>query len=264
MLAGIQLRREHCVRYRFRYSACERCAQACPHGALAPDEEGVRIDAARCRNCALCASACSTEALVATHLSRNSLVAAAGGRAAFTIACAPSEEAADAVVPCLGALDAVTLAAIGRHGAAVELRGSEHCIRCEHAPAGAAQVELNLEGAARLREAAGEEGWPAAGIVTGPRAPEATPKAGRKTVHSASRRHLFRRFLGCGVDAVAASAEEGIESPVPLKAVRVAAPVAVSRREVLATIWPRESDADSHVASHPALPGSSLRLAGLQ
>ena len=60
-LTGI--RATHCTRYRYRYSECRRCADACPHEAIELTDEGVSVSDADCRQCALCAAACPTEAL---------------------------------------------------------------------------------------------------------------------------------------------------------------------------------------------------------
>ena len=38
-----EFRAPHCTRYRYRYSECRRCADACPHNAIGLSDEGVTI-----------------------------------------------------------------------------------------------------------------------------------------------------------------------------------------------------------------------------
>ena len=242
MLATIRIRREHCTRHRFRYSECVRCMEACPHAALTLSEDGVAIDGARCRNCGLCAAVCPTEALVATNATPGALLAAANGLESFSIACAPSEQGADAIVPCLGAVDAVTLAALGRRGVVVELRGATHCGGCEHGERGAGQLAAMVEGLECVRRASAEPSAP----------PLVALQESRPTGHAPSRRHLLRRFLGRGVDAIADCAEPDA-APVPMRGIRVGAPVSVARRELMRTVWPRETDGQHDLESHVSL-----------
>mgnify|MGYP001022685286 FL=1 len=86
-LAYPELRASRCTRYRFRYSACSRCADACPHDALALTDEGGRIDPARCQNCALCVTACPTDALASEALKPVDMLRQAIRHEHFTIAC---------------------------------------------------------------------------------------------------------------------------------------------------------------------------------
>ncbi|MGE5096905.1 MAG: 4Fe-4S binding protein [Betaproteobacteria bacterium] len=260
MLATLRFRREHCARYRFRYSECSRCLDACPHEALTLTEEGVEIAAERCRNCALCAAACPTEAFVATNLPRNAVLADARGPEPLKLACAPSGQPGDVIVPCLGAVDAVALAEAGRRGVTVELHGSDHCADCEHAARGPEGLARALEAVERLREASAQQDWPRAVVIR-----RETPAAGAAlheaatTGHAASRRHLFRRLLGRGVDAIADAAQPASE-PAAMKAIRVDAPVRMERRERLRATWPREEDMDAAIEPHARLPLALLAI----
>lgn len=253
MLATLRFRREHCTRYRFRYSECSRCLDACPHDALTLTQEGVEIAAERCRNCALCAAACQAEALVATNLPRNAILADVRSEP-LTLACAPSGEPADVIVPCLGAVDPVALAELGRRSVTVELHGSDHCADCEHAARGPECLAQSLEGRERLRPSSAQQDWPQVVVVRRERpAAGADPNEAAATGHAASRRHLFRRFLGRGVDAIADAAQPATE-PAAMKAIRVDAPVAMERRERLRAIWPHEDDMDAAIEPHARLP----------
>lgn len=259
MLASLRFRREHCTRFRFRYSECDRCAEACPHEAVTATDEGVAIDGDRCRNCGLCAAACPTEALLATNVPRMALLAGVEDKARLSFACGPSAEAADAIVPCLGAIDAVTLVSLGRRGVEVELRGSHHCGSCEHGPLGGERMALALEGLERLRAASLDDGWPRAIVAQAAASGSGAAVQAASAQRTASRRHLFRRFLGRGVDAVVDAAQPP-EAPVPSKAIRIAAPVASERRELLRATWPRDADLGLELEAHASLPLAGLAL----
>ncbi|MBU0501186.1 MAG: 4Fe-4S binding protein [Gammaproteobacteria bacterium] len=239
-----QFRRERCTRYRYRYSACDRCREACPQGAVSLSDEGAVIDPALCQNCALCAAACPTEAWNAEGLPRIDLLKQTLGRAAFSFACTPSQEEGDARVPCLGALDASLLAYLAGRGVSVELKGSGHCGDCPHGARGAALLGLALEGSAWLGDALGNGDWPPPVLAWKEGRGEAPP------VDSA-RRQLFRRFAG----HVFTGAEQ---DPAPLKAVRVAAPLSTVRRELVQAIWPAEGEGE--IALDGSLPLAEIRL----
>lgn len=246
-----------CVRFRFRYSACRRCADACPHAAIAPDAAGIVLDAAKCRNCALCAAACPTAALVPGNLPRIELLKQAitlkEKRHAF--ACAPSGLAAPAVVPCLGALDAAMLAYLGKRGIEVKLSGAAHCERCEHGTQGAAALARHVEARDRLEQACAGETWAALDVADDAAAPAARD-------FRAGRRGLFRRLLGRGV----AEAEKAICAPMDVpaidRAVRPGPWHVPEMRELLAIVCLRAGDAGCRLPANAALAVAGMRLDG--
>lgn len=245
-----------CLRYRFRYSACSRCADACPHEAVTLSDEGVALDAARCQNCALCTSACPTAALAPGNLRPVELLKQAVKGGGIAIACGPSQEPGDAIVPCLGALDAGMLGYLAKRRIPAELRGSHHCADCPHGEKGAAQLALNLEAVEVLRQGAGEEPWldiALPGPVSGTHAAKAFAPA---------RRQLFRRLVGRGVDEVAAAAAGApVEAPpIPEKAIRAAAPFLPEQRELFLIIGKRNDGGAFAVPRHAALPLMDVTL----
>lgn len=252
-----EVRASRCVRYRYRYSECRRCADACPHDAVTLSDEGVTIDAARCQNCALCTAVCPTETLGTASLPRVGLLKLAIKQKKFALACAPSAETGDAVVPCLGALDAATLAYLASRDVAVELRGSAHCAQCAHAPKGAEQLAMQREGLALLREAAGDVTWAETVLAK----PESGGHGANPAPHLASRRQLFRRLVGRGVDAIMPSGAQPPDAPAPVQAVRAGAPVATEQRELLHTLWQRETDTRPALDPHPALHVAQIAAA---
>lgn len=243
-----------CTRYRYRYSECRRCAEACPHDAIALLDEGIRLDAARCQNCALCSTACPTAALGADNLPRLDLLRRAIKTERFSFACVPSGVAADAVVPCLGALDAGMLAYLAKRRIAAELRGSHHCAQCAHGAKGKAQLAAQLDAADALENAAVSEDWLAARLVEAPDGAEAT------TDFHAGRRQLFRRLIGRGVDEVARAVAPAAELPVEEKAIRAGPWFVPEMRELLTIVCKRKDGAPFRLGPQAALPLADIRL----
>lgn len=253
MLTLPEFRATRCVRYRYRYSECSRCREACPHEAVTLSEDGAAIDPAHCQNCALCVAACPTEAWVAENLPRIELLKQATGRSAFSFACAPSQAVGDARVPCLGAVDAPMLAYLASRDVSVELKGDWHCGDCPHGEKGAAMLDFAREGLERMRAGMGGENWPPVVLAE----PGETGKEAVAQVN-ASRRQLFRRFAGRAVAEVSRLDAPLQQAPVPIKAVRVAAPFSTVRRELVQAIWPREGE--GALPFDAALPFAEVKL----
>ena len=251
-----EFRPTRCTRYRFRYSECRRCADACPHDAIGLDDEGARVDAARCQNCGLCSSACRTGAWHADNIQRVELLKQAIKAPQWSFACAPSGATADGIVPCLGALDATMLAYLGKRAIPVELRGAGHCVECAHGAKGAAQIDAHLEAAAMLRDASGET-WAAVTVVAA--APERRANA---TGFVPSRRQLFRRLVGRATTEVQQATEPvPAPEPVPDKAIRAARPFVTEQRELMQIIARTKTRVPFALREHEVLPLMKLALA---
>jgi ferredoxin len=251
-----EFRQTRCTRYRFRYSECRRCADACPHDAIGLSDEGASVDVARCQNCGLCSSACRTGAWNTGNVPRVELLKQAIKAPRWSFACAPSGATAEAIVPCLGALDATMLAYLGKRGIPVELRGSEHCVRCAHGAKGAAQIDANLEATTMLREAAGEA-W--AAVTVAASSPESPA---RPTAFVAGRRQLFRRLLGRAATEVQRMAEPVVApEPVPDTAIRAARAFVTEQRELVQIVAKTKERDPFLVREHEALPLMRLALA---
>ncbi|GAB4182167.1 MAG: 4Fe-4S binding protein [Rhodocyclaceae bacterium] len=250
-----EVRGSACIRYRYRYSECRRCADACPHEAVVLSDEGVTLDPSRCRNCALCASACRSGAIDAKSAARIELLRAAVKQPAWSFACAPSQVEADAVVPCLGALDAVMLAYLAKRGIAVELRGAHHCEQCAHGVEGAAQLALNLEGMKLLEAAAEGESWCEPVLAASPDEDRRGPAP-----VSGARRQLFRRLFGRAADAIAQAGASADPQPVPKKAIRAGAYFLPDQRRLLDIVAKRAGGAAASVPAHASIPALDLEL----
>jgi ferredoxin len=246
----IAVRQSRCTRYRFRYSECRRCADACPHDAVVFSDDGASVSESRCRQCALCTSACRTGALESTEVMRVDLLKRAIRSPAWSFACAPSGAQADAIVPCLGVLDAAVLGYLGKRGIPVELRGAGHCAACEHGSRGAALVEAMLEAVSLLREASGGE-WAALDVP----ADDEAGRAARRTDFAPGRRHLFRRLLGGAAYEVARAGDPvAAPEPVPDKAIRAARPFVPESRELLQIIARGREGEGFRLGEHEGLP----------
>lgn len=254
MLTQPEYRVTRCTRYRYRYSECNRCAEACPHEAVELSGEGIRISASACRNCSLCAAACPTEALLADNLPRIEVLKRAAKFPEVIFACAPSELQGDEIVPCLGGLDTAMLAYLASRGVAVTLTGSRHCAECPHGARGEAQLGLNLEAVEMLRSVIGSDRWARIGVPD-----EGKYEAG-KGGHDPSRRHLFRRFVGRGADQLTRPVSAAEAQPVPLKAIRFAAPFSTAGRELLQLLFDAKRDAQTPLPVHPALFAARVNI----
>ncbi|MBI4741607.1 MAG: 4Fe-4S dicluster domain-containing protein [Betaproteobacteria bacterium] len=257
-IAAPDFRANRCTRYRYRYSECRRCADACPHAAIALSDEGATLDPARCQNCALCVGACHTGAWSSDSFKPIALLREAIKRPTWSLACAPSGASADARVPCLGAVDGVTLAYLAKRRIPVTLHGSAHCTECAHGSKGAAQLNLNLEALGALHEAA--EGaashWVMPVMAGGP-----TTGGGLGDGFASSRRHLFRRLIVRGVgEVVRATTLPGEPAPVPEKAIRAGPYALTEQRELLQIVCKQKEDRPFKVRIHEMLPLMQLAL----
>ena len=131
-LATPSFRASNCTRFRFRYSECSRCADACPHEAITLSDEGAAVDAGKCQHCGLCVSACHTGSWSSASFKLIDLLRQAIRQPSWSIACAPSGAKADAIVPCLGAVDGIALAYLAKRCIPVTLLGNWHCTECPH------------------------------------------------------------------------------------------------------------------------------------
>ncbi|RZI40415.1 4Fe-4S dicluster domain-containing protein [Herbaspirillum sp. HC18] len=243
-----EFRATHCTRFRFRYSECRRCADACHYNAVAPSEEGIRIDPSSCRNCTLCVAACPTEALHSADVPRIDILKRAANRPAVTIACAPSGLKGDEVVPCLGVLDTSMLAHLASRGVQVALAGTQHCSSCAHGEHAGRQLETQMDAVTVLKDVTGANDWQEISFTAAQdvRAP--------RTEHNAARRHLFRRLIGRGVDQITRPIAEGDAAPAPLKAIRFARQFSTAGREILQSVLDKAADdTQSALPAHPAI-----------
>jgi len=182
---------------------------------------------------------------------------------AWRFACEPSGCIGDAVVPCLGAIDAVWLAYMAKRRIPVSLHGSGHCAQCVHGITAEAQLRLNLEALDQLFESAsGESGdlppdWTMPLLALDTRKPRAREKEVGKSAVAASRRQLFRRFLRHGGAPLAAKSEAG-DAVKAEKAIRAGAYALSETRELLQIVCKQERP--FLVAWHQALPLMQLSL----
>jgi ferredoxin len=252
MLLAPGFHAERCVRFHYSYSACSRCADACPHEAIRLFDAGVEVLGEKCLHCGLCAAACQTEALNQNGVSADHLLKMAGASKRMTIACAPSELAATVVVPCLGALHPVVLAELSRRDVALELAGAEHCAACAHAGKGADMIRSNLA----AHEILGSAGEPAPFAAISLRSGE-SEASGEHEKLDASRRSLFHRIVGHGMDVVSGKFEA---APALLKAIRAAAPFLPERKAILNNLYAIRGEEALTVERHDALPAEDWQV----
>jgi len=261
-------RAKNCTRYRYCYSECRRCADACPHEAIALSDEGAALLADRCRNCGLCISACHTNAWTSPAFKPIDLLREAIKKTAWSIACEPSGCRGDAVVPCLGTIDAAWLAYMAKRRIPVSLHGSGHCADCAHGKTGEAQLRLNLDALDTLLAAATQRGddnssapnWIMPVLAEDTRQPGTRDKDIGKSAIASSRRHLFRRIFGGGADNVVSKAGAGKTDKVPKKAIRAGSYALPEQRELLQIVCKQKDNQPFRVAYHEALPLMQLSL----
>ncbi len=252
MSAVPEIQVTRCVRYRFRYSECRRCEQACPHEAIRLCDEGAAIAVDRCRGCGLCVSACRTEAFATGSLAPLALIERVRGRASHCIACAPSGADADSIVPCLGALGPALMAYVVKQGTELNLAGSDHCATCPHGPRGSEQLALNLDALESLRVADPSGQWAAISLLERAKARDTKDDDRR-----AARRGFFRRLSSVG-DGAARSRLSAKGPAAPLRAIRAARVEPSAQRDLLQMLGLAE--ATTPLATHPSLPVGDVGL----
>lgn len=252
MSAAPEIEATRCTRYRFRYSECRRCEQACPHDAITLSDEGAAIASERCKRCGLCVGACRTEAFTDTSLSPLALIDKARGRSSFSYACGPSGADADAIVPCLGALGPALLAYLVKQGTELKLAGSDHCADCIHGARGSEQLAANLDAVESLRMADEAGQWPGISLIQ-----RHSAGAGRNDDRRAARRQFFRRFARVGESAPHRAAAPSAAA-APLRAIRAARVAPGAQRDLLQLLGLAE--AGMPLDAHPSLPFGDLRL----
>jgi ferredoxin len=253
MLAVPNFRAERCVRYRYAYSECNRCGEACPHEAIRLFDAGAEVLAGMCQGCALCIAACPTDALTEKSVSADSLLKIAGDKKRLIIACAPSAAKGDAIVPCLGALGPVLLATFAKRGITLQLNGATHCAKCAHAATGPGMIESHRAARDILCGIDVARQW--APLET--TSDEATSVV-EEQEHDAARRGLFRRIIGHGADVASGKFEA---APAPLNAIRAAAPFLPDRKEMLNSLYDAPVEEPVRVARHPSIPAENWVVA---
>ena len=264
-------RASNCTRFRYRYSECRRCADACPHGAIALSDEGASLVPDQCRHCGLCISACHTNAWTSPAFKPIELLREAIRKPAWSFACEPSGCSGDAVIPCLGAVDAAWLAYMAKRRIPVSLHGSGHCAECAHGKTGEAQLKLNLEAVETLRKAATTDtsgdtppaDWLMPLLTQDSRKPRTKDKEVGRSATAASRRHLFRRIFSRGTDKTDPKGEAnapGNAPAVPEKAIRAGAYTVSEQRELLQIVCKQKDDRPFAVPLHESLPLMRLEL----
>lgn len=262
-------RASRCTRFRYRYSECRRCADACPHAAITLTDEGTTLDGEKCKHCALCVSACHTGAWSSDLFQPIDLLRQAIQKPTWSLACEPSGYSADAVVPCLGAIDAVWLAYMARRGIPVSLHGSSHCQQCTHGRTGEAQLKLNLEGAQHLRDAAlaaqatqpTEPQWPLPTLAEDAQTEPRRQRLVQRGATTLARRSLFQRIFRRTAEKIQTADAGTTKAPtVPAQAIRAGAYASSDRRELLQILTKQKDGSAFLVAWHETLPLMKLSL----
>jgi len=243
---------QHCVRYRYSYSECSRCADVCPHDAIHLFDAGVELLADACQSCALCVGACPTEALTDRGVSAENILKLADSKKMMTVACTPSGAGGDVIVSCLGAINSVVLAEISRRGVALEFFGTNQCSQCVHASKGPDMIRLNLEAREILCGLEETKEW---ATLTNQGIQQSTSG---NDGHDATRRGLFRSIIEHGRSI----ADGEFEAPTaPLKAIRAAAVFLPQRRKLLTGLYDELGEHPLRVARHPSIPAEDWSIA---
>lgn len=210
-----------CLRGRFNRTACRRCEEACPKGAIelaAGQLPAVRADA--CTGCRRCQASCPTGALGdPDELDR--AIRELGRRPLPVLGCRAPGVEAHARVSCLGLLDEEGLLALAASFPGGLTLNLVHCGTCSSA-AVAPALRRSLERVAR------HEGYPPGGLRL------AETKATLAfAADLLSRRELFSIFRRRSAEAAdAAISRRGPAAPEPYAAKRLPA----GRRALLKTL----------------------------
>lgn len=259
-----EFRANCCTRYRYRYSECRRCVEACPHEAIDLSDAGASLVVDRCRDCGLCISACRTGAWSTADFKPIELLREAIKKPTWSVACVPSGCEADATVPCLGAMDAAWLAYMARRGIPVSLKGSGHCGECAHGDRGSAQLQLNLDAVDALHRASGardtdavSRGWSMPVLAPDREGSTQRKVRGEASRHSPDRRGFFRRVFRSGEKQAESLATARSTNK---QAIRAGAYVLPEQRELLQIVCNFKSDKPCVTTLHDGLPLMQLTL----
>jgi ferredoxin len=263
-----EFRASQCTRYRYRYSECRRCADACPHDAITLSDEGAALVVDKCKSCALCISACHTKAWSCDDFKPIDILREAIKKPAFRVACAPSGCQADAIVPCLGAMDATWLAYMAKRRLPVSLLGSSHCAQCAHGHKGAEQIRLNLEAVDALASAhrlgadpaQAEPEWVMPVLLDDQRSNQAQQSSQATSQLSAARHGFFARLFRQKSLAQPLQAPGNPAAQIPAKAIRAAAYMVSEQRELLQIVCKQKTERPFQIAWHESLPLLQLSL----
>lgn len=188
---NLRIAPQWCLRVRHRKSTCNRCINACPHGAIRISAGTITIEGEKCTSCGACTSACPTQALETSNPSYGQLaaqieeVAAVSERLAFCCSQAGASSESDQRfidVPCLACLDTAlyTHAVINGITAIALLDGD--CNECPNSTC-QSQIQQRLQETEELAETF----QPAANITRHTIAADSkefTPQQGRRTMFS--------------------------------------------------------------------------------
>lgn len=224
-------------------------------------DEGAAASQEACRECGLCIAACPTQAWSSPAFQPIEMLREAIRRPAWRIACEPSGCGGDAVVPCLGAVDAVWLAYMARRGIPVSLHGAAHCAECTHGGVGEATWQRHLQAVQALRDVAETpSSWVMPTLADDHRPPGARARDARKGSGAAARRRLLHRLFRHGGGPEETAGQPQQPESAPQQAIRAAAPVMSERRELLQIVTRRQDGQAMHWELDDSLPLMQLSL----